>query len=92
MKRSQRKAAPPPPPRACEQCGETFQPAREAAFCSSKCRALAFKDRAREGQVASVRRLRNGQMSVIVHMPQDVGITPGIRVRLGEAASQRGLL
>lgn len=93
MSRPRRKPAPLPPSRTCEQCGTAFQPRRDSAvYCSEKCRKAAWREVAHMGRVASVRRLRSGQMSVVLHMPRDLGLSPGSEVRLGEPPGQELLL
>ncbi len=93
MSRSGRKQAPLPHPRSCEQCATVFQPRRDSAiYCCEACRRDAWRESAQTGRVASVRRLRSGQMSVVLHMPRDLGLSPGSEVRLGEPPGQEKLL
>lgn len=53
-------------------------------FCSTACRKADFNDRAHEGRAVSVRRLKSGKLSVVVHLQGDTGICPGLRVRIGK--------
>jgi hypothetical protein len=48
-----------------------------------KCRREAFTERASEGRIASVRRLKSGKMSVVVHMA-DVALKLGDQVKVGK--------
>lgn len=75
-------------PVSCGYCGQPFTPARQsAAYCSAACRRADFDERAKGGKVASVRRLKGGRMSVVLHMEHDVGIEPGQVVRVaGDSA------
>lgn len=69
---------------ACSHCKAPFdRPRAERKYCSNVCRRAAFDERAREGKVASVRRLKGGRMSVVVHFDRDTGIEPGQAVRVG---------
>ncbi len=74
-----------PPSRTCASCGVDFRPMNaRAEFCSTDCRRAAWKERARTGRVASVRRLKSSAMSVVIHMDSDIQLAPGDRVRVGE--------
>lgn len=69
--------------RRCGYCGGSLHGLPESArYCSAQHRRAAFDERAREGRVASVRRLKAGRMSVVVHMDRDIGIEPGQAVRI----------
>jgi hypothetical protein len=93
MSRPGRKRTPLPDPRSCEQCGSVFTPRRDSAvYCSEKCRKAAWRESSQEGRIASVRRLRSGQMSVVVHMPKDLALAPGDAIRLGDPPGQERLL
>jgi hypothetical protein len=76
--RSERKAC------SCEWCGSGLTAARaNKRFCSARCRRDAWAERAHKGRVAAVRRLKDGRMSVTLHMP-DIGLRPGDNVRVSE--------
>lgn len=51
-------------------------------YCSDRCRRIANRE---GGRVASVRRLKSGLMSVVVHMP-DAGLRPGDKIGLGKTS------
>jgi hypothetical protein len=69
---------------ACEWCRTPLPDGRvDQRFCCGKCRRDAWTERAHYGRVATVRRLKNGLMSVTIHMP-DVGLRPSGQVRLSE--------
>lgn len=69
----------------CQYCDEPLpeksRPNRK--YCNRHCRRLAFDERSTEGRVASVRRLKSGKMSVIIHMG-DNGFRPGDQVKVGK--------
>lgn len=72
-------------PRRCRWC-RTPLPVKSRSdrkYCDGHCRRMAHVDRAHEGRVASVRRLKSGRMSVIVHMP-DCGLKPGDLVHVAK--------
>jgi hypothetical protein len=76
----------------CEWCGRALPNGRpDQRFCCGKCRRDAWVERAHHGRVASARRLKNGQMSVTVHMP-DLGLCPGGYVRLCESPAKGPVL
>ena len=68
----------------CQYCDDSLpdksRPNRK--YCNNHCRRLAFEERASEGRVASVRRLKSGKMSVVVHIA-DAGLRPGNAVKVG---------
>lgn len=55
----------------CAHCQSAFEAKRPAKFCSGKCRAAAsrLKWAGIPGVVRSVRPLKSGKVSVIVHVP-----------------------
>ena len=55
---------------------------KDRKYCNPECRRKAFDERASEGRIASVRRLKSGKMSVIIHMA-DGGLKPGDQVKVG---------
>ena len=68
----------------CLYCGKVL-PADSRGnrrFCDSRCRRLDFDERGKVGRVASVRRLKSGKMSVVVHL-SDTGLRPGDEVKVG---------
>ena len=71
--------------KGCDWCGlplpRSLRP--EARYCSGKCRAESWREKAFGGRVSSVRRLKDGRMSVVVHMVGDVGLRPGDQVGVG---------
>jgi len=56
---------------------------KDRKYCNDHCRRMAFDERASEGRIASVRRLKSGKMSVVVHMA-DAGLKPGDQVKVGK--------
>ncbi len=69
---------------SCESCGSALSGGRaDRRFCTPRCRRDAWTERAHEGRVASVRRLKGGVMSVLLHMSADIDLAPGDRVRTG---------
>lgn len=70
-----------------------FQPRRDlAVYCSENCRRAAWREQAEFGRIASVRRLRSGKMSVVIHTERDQGLVPGAEIRLGPVPTQEELL
>jgi len=69
---------------ACAHCGGSLGGLRKSAtYCSARCKRAAWEERAHDGKVASVRRLKSGRLSIVVHMERDVGLLPGQIVRVG---------
>lgn len=80
--RSEPFSRPAPTRNVCVHCRGPMAGRREGAeYCSNVCKRAAFDERAKEGRVASVRRLKGGKMSVVVHM-SDTGLKPGDAVRV----------
>lgn len=69
--------------RTCPTCGGGFRPKRsDARFCSTTCRRADFEEKAHTGIVASVRELRNGKISYVIHLDRPVGLLPGQQATL----------
>lgn len=56
---------------------------KDRKYCNDRCKRMAFDKRASEGRIASVRRLKSGKMSVVIHMG-DNGFRPGDQVKVGK--------
>lgn len=83
-RRSERFLGDSPSHAPCINCGGSLAHRKDGAqYCNNVCKRAAFDERAKGGRVASVRRLKGGRMSVVVHMSADVGIEPGQSVRVG---------
>lgn len=67
--------------RRCQRCNKGLprDSRSDRKFCSTKCRRASNRE---DGRVASVRRLKSGLMSVVVHM-HDAGLKPGDQVKVG---------
>jgi len=72
----------------CVWCGGPLPSKRQpdAIYCSGTCRSRAWRENAHVGRVSSVRRLKDGRISVVVHLAGDAGLRPGYEVRVGLAA------
>lgn len=68
--------------RECDTCGSTLPDSSRSdrKYCSDACRRLSSRE---SGRVASVRRLKSGKMSVVIHMG-DCGFRPGDQVKVGK--------
>jgi len=54
--------------RFCANCGGSMTGRSGSVYCGQPCRRNAFSERSREGRVASVRKLKGGRLSVVVHL------------------------
>ena len=70
--------------RFCDWCNDKLPiTARShAKYCCSRCRYYGAVDRGRTGKVASVRKLKNGKISVVVYMTE-TNLRPGQPVKVG---------
>jgi len=69
----------------CLCCGTKLPKQRrtDMLYCDAICRRRAWIRNPKDGRVASVRRLKSGRMSVVVHMEHDDQWKPGDAVLIG---------
>lgn len=59
-------------------CRKPFTPVRESQkFCKDKCRLAYNKDYGQAGRVVSVRKLKGGMSSVVIHTQNAGQLEPG---------------
>ena len=70
--------------RYCKWCGEHIPLASrsDAKYCCERCRHYYAVDQGRRGTIASVRKLKNGKISVVIYM-RKTDLRPGQPVRVG---------
>lgn len=68
---------------ALPTCGQMFQPSRPSQrFHSDKCRMAYAKDYGHIARVVSVRVLKGGKKSVVMHMENTGDLAPGAEVQV----------
>lgn len=60
---------------------ETARKDRE--YCDVNCRRAAWRERADAGRVVSVRLLKSGRLSVVIHV-EDTSLKPGDTIKVGK--------
>jgi hypothetical protein len=72
------------------ECGREFTPKRHQKFCSTTCRVAVHRAKIDSGlaaTVASVRLLKSGATSIVLHLPPGTPnhLLPGVSVAVLEA-------